>query len=87
MTRPPDLQIISLSIADYCSKVESIFISEMQQSESKASSAKQKAWVEKARSTIAHLQGDRKIQAFFNFTPAVSGAIDWRSEAYGNSHA
>lgn len=44
----------------------------MQQSESNASSAKQKAWIEKARSTIAHLQGDRKIQAFFNFTAAVS---------------
>jgi hypothetical protein len=35
--------------------------------------AKQKAWIEKAKSTIASLQGERKIQAFFNFTAAVSG--------------
>jgi hypothetical protein len=50
----------------------------MQQSEAlqpdmQQSSAKQKAWIEKAKSTIAHLQGDRsKILAFFNFTPDVS---------------
>lgn len=51
----------------------------MQQSETKVSSDKQKAWIEKARSTIAHLQGelqgDKKIQAFFNFTPDVSLAL------------
>jgi hypothetical protein len=33
--------------------------------------AKQKAWIEKARSTLASLQGEKKIQAFFNFTAAV----------------
>jgi hypothetical protein len=61
-----------LSIDDYCTKLERLFVEEMQQSESHQSSAKQKAWIEKAKSTIAHLQGDRKIQAFFNFTAAVS---------------
>lgn len=35
-------------------------------------SAKQKAWIEKAKSTLAGLQGERKLQAFFNFTPSVS---------------
>ena len=37
--------------------------------------AKQKAWIEKAKSTLASLQGERKLQAFFNFTPAVSCAF------------
>ncbi|KLT39881.1 hypothetical protein CC85DRAFT_288059 [Cutaneotrichosporon oleaginosum] len=63
-------KIISLSIDDYCTKLERLFSAEMNQTESHQSTAKQKAWIEKARSTIAHLQGDRKIQAFFNFTPA-----------------
>ncbi|BEJ13854.1 hypothetical protein CspHIS471_0310280 [Cutaneotrichosporon sp. HIS471] len=63
-------KIISLSVDDYCTKLERLFSAEMNQTESHQSTAKQKAWIEKARSTIAHLQGDRKIQAFFNFTPA-----------------
>lgn len=69
-------QIISLSVDDYCSRLEHLFTEEMQQSETQVSSAKQKAWYEKAKSTIAHLQGDRKLQAFFNFTPAVSPSLD-----------
>jgi len=38
----------------------------------------QKAWIEKARSTIANLQGElqgeKKIQAFFNFVPQASSS-------------
>lgn len=41
-----------------------------------APTAKQKAWLEKAKSTISSLQeefggGGKKITPFFNFTPAV----------------
>ena len=36
-----------------------------------AAPTSQKAWIEKARSTIANLQGEKKIQAFFNFVPQV----------------
>ncbi|TXT13456.1 hypothetical protein VHUM_00823 [Vanrija humicola] len=64
-------KIISLSINDYCSKLERQFTDEMteiQQVESLPATVKQQAWIEKAKSTIAHLQGDRKIQAFFNFS-------------------
>ncbi|KAL7421167.1 hypothetical protein Q5752_004052 [Cryptotrichosporon argae] len=62
-------QTISLSINDYCNEIESLFAGDMQQTESVQTSAKQKAWVEKAKKTIAHLQGERRLQAFFNFTP------------------
>jgi len=72
-------QIISLSIDDYCTKLERQFADEMQQSETHQATAKQKAWIEKAKSTIAHLQGDRNIQAFFNFTPAVSLVFSYGS--------
>jgi len=36
-----------------------------------APSSQKAAWIEKARSTIANLQGEKKIQAFFNFVPQV----------------
>ncbi|ORY22446.1 hypothetical protein BCR39DRAFT_473965 [Naematelia encephala] len=63
----------SLSINDYCSKMEQLFAYDMSQGDAvqpAQTAAKQKAWIEKAKSTLASLQGERKIQAFFNFTPA-----------------
>ncbi|WWD22030.1 hypothetical protein CI109_106518 [Kwoniella shandongensis] len=62
-------KIISLSISDYCEKMEQLFAEDMRQVETSQTVAQQKAWVEKARATLASLQGERKIQAFFNFTP------------------
>ena len=67
-------KIFSLSINDYCNKMEQLFARDMMQGEvvqPAQTAAKQKAWIEKAKSTIASLQGEKKIQAFFNFTPAV----------------
>jgi hypothetical protein len=55
--------------------MEQLFADDMQQEEAmqpEQTAAKQKAWIEKARSTLASLQGEKKIQAFFNFTPTVS---------------
>ncbi len=54
--------------------MEQLFAEEMQQEESlqpAQTAAKQQAWIEKAKSTLASLQGEKKIHAFFNFTPAV----------------
>ncbi|EIW68721.1 hypothetical protein TREMEDRAFT_39631, partial [Tremella mesenterica DSM 1558] len=66
-------KIFSLSINDYCNKMEQLFARDMSQGEvvqPAQTAAKQKAWIEKAKSTLASLQGERKIQPFFNFTPA-----------------
>lgn len=63
-----------MSIQDYCTEMERLFAADMTQGEAQqpaVTSAKQKAWLEKAKSTIASLQGERKIRPFFNFTPAV----------------
>ena len=68
-------QIFSHSINDYCGKMEQLFAADMRQEDAlqpAQTAAKQKAWIEKAKSTLASLQGEKKIQAFFNFTPAVS---------------
>ncbi|WWC59160.1 uncharacterized protein I303_101708 [Kwoniella dejecticola CBS 10117] len=62
-------KIISISIGDYCTKMERLFSEDMRTSDILITGAKQKAWVEKAKATFASLQGDRKIQAFFDFTP------------------
>jgi hypothetical protein len=67
-------QIFAISIHDYCNKMEQLFADDMRSDEAvqpAQTAAKQKAWIEKAKSTLASLQGERKIQAFFNFTPAV----------------
>ena len=67
-------QIFSLSINDYCAKMELLFAQDMTQEEASQpaqTAAKQKAWIEKAKSTLASLQAEKKLQAFFNFTPAV----------------
>jgi hypothetical protein len=40
-----------------------------------APSSQKAAWIEKARSTIANLQGEKKIQAFFNFVPQVRSLV------------
>lgn len=40
-----------------------------------APSSQKAAWIEKARSTIANLQGEKKIQAFFNFVPQVRSLL------------
>lgn len=40
-----------------------------------AAPSSQKAWIEKARSTLASLQGEKKIQAFFNFVPQASPSL------------
>ena len=40
-----------------------------------APSSQKAAWIEKARSTIANLQGEKKIQAFFNFVPQVRSSF------------
>ena len=64
-----------MSINDYCMKMEQLFAEDMRKDDAvqpAQTAAKQKAWVEKAKSTLASLQGEKKIQAFFNFTPAVS---------------
>lgn len=55
--------------------MEQLFADDMRSDEAvqpAQTAAKQKAWVEKAKSTLASLQGEKKIQAFFNFTPGVS---------------
>ena len=69
------MQTFSLSINDYCQKMEQLFAADMRQNDVQQpaqTEAKQRAWIEKAKSTIASLQGEKKIQAFFNFTPSVS---------------
>ncbi|KAK4689773.1 hypothetical protein P7C73_g321, partial [Tremellales sp. Uapishka_1] len=64
-------KIFSLSIDDYCNKMEQLFLNDMRSEvESVQSTAHQKAWIEKAKSTLAGWQQEKKIQAFFNFTPA-----------------
>ncbi|WVF70101.1 hypothetical protein IAT40_004889 [Kwoniella sp. CBS 6097] len=62
-------KIISLAINEYCFSIERLFSQDMRQVDTTQTAAKEKAWIEKARSTLASLQGERKIQAFFNFTP------------------
>ncbi|WWC87193.1 uncharacterized protein L201_002079 [Kwoniella dendrophila CBS 6074] len=62
-------KIISISISDYCAKIEQLFAEDMRQNETVITTAKQKAWLDKAKATIASLQGEKKLQAFFNFTP------------------
>lgn len=72
---PSSDQIFAMSINDYCVKMEQLFAEDMRRDDAvqpAQTAAKQKAWVEKAKSTLASLQGEKKIQAFFNFTPAVS---------------
>jgi len=69
------VQIFAVSIKDYCQKIEQLFAEDMRKDDAiqpAQTAAKQKAWIEKAKSTLASFQGERKIQAFFNFTPAVS---------------
>lgn len=69
------LQIFSHSINDYCNKLEQLFAKDMSAPEEivqpMAAPNSQKAWIEKARSTLSSLQGEKKIQAFFNFVPQV----------------
>nr|XP_019005449.1 uncharacterized protein I203_02304 [Kwoniella mangroviensis CBS 8507]OCF68910.1 hypothetical protein I203_02304 [Kwoniella mangroviensis CBS 8507] len=62
-------KIISFSVNDYCQKIEQLFAQDMRQGETVSTAAKQKAWLDKAKATLASLQGERKLQAFFNFTP------------------
>ncbi|OWZ78089.1 cytoplasmic protein [Cryptococcus neoformans Tu401-1] len=62
-------KIIGATVNDYCSKLEELFLGDMRQSETSQTMAKKKAWLEKAKETVATLQGERKLQAFFNFTP------------------
>ncbi|KIR54463.1 cytoplasmic protein [Cryptococcus gattii Ru294] len=62
-------KIIGATVNDYCGKLEELFLSDMRQSETSQTMAKKKAWLEKAKETVATLQGERKLQAFFNFTP------------------
>jgi hypothetical protein len=55
--------------------MEQLFAEDMRADEAvqpAQAAAKQKAWIEKAKSTLASLQGEKKLQAFFNFTPTVS---------------
>nr|ACZ81461.1 CND05260 [Kwoniella heveanensis] len=61
-------KIISLAINEYCLNIERLFFEDMRRVDTTQTAAKEKAWLEKARSTLASLQGERKIQAFFNFT-------------------
>lgn len=59
--------------------MEELFAADMSQEDAvqpAQTAAKQKAWIEKAKSTIASLQGERKLQAFFNFTPTVSWSFE-----------
>jgi hypothetical protein len=71
-------QIFSHSINDYCNKLEQLFAKDMSAPEEivqpVAAPNSQKAWIEKARSTLSSLQGEKKIQAFFNFVPQVRSA-------------
>ena len=75
-----DEQIFSHSINEYCNKLEQHFAKEMTVVAEEiaqpiaAPSSQKAAWIEKARSTIANLQGEKKIQAFFNFVPQVCGS-------------
>ncbi|WVQ97784.1 hypothetical protein IAU59_004898 [Kwoniella sp. CBS 9459] len=62
-------KIISLAINEYCFSMERLFTEDMKQVDTSQTAAQEKAWLEKAKSTLASLQGERKIQAFFNFTP------------------
>lgn len=58
--------------------MEQLFAADMRQNDVQQpaqAEAKQKAWIEKAKSTIASLQGEKKLVAFFNFTPSVSLAM------------
>ena len=61
--------------------MERLFADDMQQEETyqpAQTTAKQQAWIEKAKSTLASLQGEKKIQAFFNFTPEVEQQLFFR---------
>jgi hypothetical protein len=73
------LQIFSLSIHDYCTKMEQLFGKDMVEHEEIAAPpqapASQKAWMEKAKAAMASFQGEKKIQPFFNFVPEVSRAF------------
>ncbi|EAL21412.1 hypothetical protein CNBD1070 [Cryptococcus deneoformans B-3501A] len=62
-------KIIGATVNEYCSKLEELFLGDMRQSDTSQTMAKKKAWLEKAKETVATLQGERKLQAFFNFTP------------------
>lgn len=58
--------------------MEHLFAADMRQNDNQQpdqAEAKQRAWIEKAKSTIANLQGEKKITAFFNFTSAVGVAL------------
>ena len=76
-----DDQIFSHSINEYCNKLEQLFAKEMTVvaeeivQPAAAPSSQKAAWIEKARSTIANLQGEKKIQAFFNFVPQVRSSF------------
>jgi hypothetical protein len=66
---------------EYCNKLEQLFAKEMTAvaeeivQPAAAPSSQKAAWIEKARSTIANLQGEKKIQAFFNFVPQVRSSF------------
>lgn len=85
------MQIFSHSINEYCNKLEQLFAKEMtvvaeEIAQPVAAPSSQKAWIEKARSTIANLQGEKKIQAFFNFVPQVHSPICWPVVMLIHSH-
>ena len=70
-----DTQTFSLSLHSYCQKVEEAFADDMLTDElvqPPVPESKQQAWMEKFKSTLAQLQGEKTIQAFFNFTPTVN---------------
>ncbi|TYJ58206.1 hypothetical protein B9479_001030 [Cryptococcus floricola] len=62
-------RVIGTCINDYCATLEQYFNIAMRAVETSQTEEKQKVWMEKAKATLASMQGEKKIQAFFNFTP------------------
>ncbi|WVN88902.1 uncharacterized protein L203_104117 [Cryptococcus depauperatus CBS 7841] len=75
---------MSISVEIYCSNLEKLFNEDMSSTNDVISTpsaaitsssltagvaiAKEKVWMEKARATLASLQGEKKLKVFFNFT-------------------
>ena len=67
--------MFAFAIQAYCTKIDQLFAVDMSETESKHGSQStegQNAWLEKARSTLASMQGEQRLRAFFNFSAPVS---------------
>ncbi|ORX34349.1 hypothetical protein BD324DRAFT_635534 [Kockovaella imperatae] len=65
-------KIFALSVQSYCSKIERLFVGDMSTADPAPGNVQNErahVWLEKAKSALASIQGEKRLQVFYNFSP------------------